>query len=105
MTRQPTQDARPGCPPDLPIPAAGAGHSRKGQRVTTWGDEPPAGAADDSAVPAGFQGGDARAQWKAALAAHNAAGRRGRHRRAARQPGPGMIRKPPPEPPDGGDAA
>jgi hypothetical protein len=31
------------------------------------------------------------------MAARNAAKRRGRHRRAARQPGPGMIRKMPPK--------
>jgi hypothetical protein len=66
----------------------------------------PAGArAEPSAALAGFQGGDARAKWKAALAAHNAAKRRGRVRRAARQPGPGMIRRPPPEPPPDGDQA
>jgi hypothetical protein len=44
----------------------------------------PAGArAGLSAAPAGDQGGDGRAQWKAALAAHNAAKRRGRFTRAA----------------------
>jgi hypothetical protein len=51
--------------------------------------------------PAGFQGGDARAKWKAALAAHNAAKRRGRFTRAAKKTGPGMIRRMP----DGDDAA
>ena len=62
----------------------------------------PAGArAGLSAAPAGDQGGDARAKWKAALAAHNAAKRRGRFTRAAKKTGPGMIRRPPPE----GDAA
>jgi hypothetical protein len=57
----------------------------------------PAGArAEHSAVPAGNQGDDARAKWKAALAAHNAALRRGRFTRAAKKTGPGMIRRPPP---------
>ena len=70
--------------------------------MTTWGDVPAGARAELSAAPAAVQ--DGRARWKAALAAHNAAKRRGRHRRAARQPGPGMIRKPP-DGPDGDDAA
>jgi hypothetical protein len=59
-------------------------------------------AGHDRATPAGDHGGDARAKWKAALAAHNAAKRRGRFTRAAKKTGPGMIRRPPP---GGGDAA
>jgi hypothetical protein len=72
--------------------------------VTGGADELPAGARAnaDSAAPAGLQGEEFRRQVKAAQAAWNAAKRRGRVRRAARQPGPGMIRRPPP---DGGDAA
>jgi hypothetical protein len=58
----------------------------------------PAGVrAGDSAALAGDQGEDARAKWKAALAAHNAAKRRGRFTRAGKKTGPGMIRRPPPE--------
>jgi len=72
--------------------------------MTTWGDVPAGARAELSAAPAGFQGGDARARWKAALAAHNAAKRRGRFTRAAKKTGPGMIRKPPPGT-DGDDAA
>ena len=62
--------------------------------------DPPAGAGRDAdrAAPAGTNG---RATWKAALAAHNAATRRGRFTRAAKKTGPGMIRRPPP----GGDDA
>ncbi len=68
--------------------------------------ERPAGArAELSAAPAGYQDGDARARWKAALAAHGAALRRGRFTRAAGKTGPGMIRKMPDGPPDGDDAA
>ena len=69
--------------------------------VTTHGDIP-AGAGGVTPVPAGDQ--DARAKWKAALARHNAGLRRGRFTRAAKRTGPGMIRRPPPEP-DGDDAA
>lgn len=70
------------------------------------GRDRPAGArAESSTVPAGIQGEDARAKWKAALAAHNAALRRGRFTRAAKKAGPGMIRKMPDEPTDGDGAA
>jgi hypothetical protein len=71
--------------------------------MTSWSGETPAGAGRDAdrAAPAGTSSEDSRAAWKKALAAHGAARRRGRHRRATRQPGPGMIRRPPP----GGDAA
>ena len=59
-------------------------------------EDVPAGArAGLSAAPAGLQSEDARAKWKAALAAHNAAKRRGRFTRAAKKTGPGMIRKMP----------
>jgi hypothetical protein len=73
--------------------------------MTSWSGGTPAGAGRDAdrAAPAGTSS-DPIAAWKAALAAHGAARRRGRHRRAARQPGPGMIRRMPP-PPDGDDAA
>jgi hypothetical protein len=73
--------------------------------MTSWSDhETPAGAGRDAAraTPAGTTGEDPLAAWHKALAAHKAGQRRGRHRRAARQPGPGMIRR---MPPDGGDAA
>jgi len=84
VTGQPPPDSRPGCTPVTPSLQPG--------RVTR-----PAGArAELSAVPAGYQGGDARARWKAALAARSAALRRGRFTRAAGKTGPGMIRKPPP---------
>jgi hypothetical protein len=71
----------------------------------TRGKLPARARAEPSAALAGFQGGDARAKWKAALAAHNAAKRRGRFTRAARRTGPGMIRRMPDGPPDGGEAA
>jgi len=67
--------------------------------------ERPAGArAEHSAVPAGYQGDDARAKWKAALAAHNAALRRGARRPRGGKYRAGMARRMPPEP-DGDDAA
>jgi hypothetical protein len=46
--------------------------------------------------PAGASGEEFRKRVRAAQSAHNAAKLRGRFTRAARQPGPGMIRKPPP---------
>jgi hypothetical protein len=42
-----------------------------------------------------------RADWKRAQSAHSAAQRRGRVRRAPKQTGPGMLRRLPPEPPQG----
>jgi hypothetical protein len=70
--------------------------------MTSWDDGTPAGAGRDAAraAPAGTSS-DPIAAWKAALAAHGAARRRGRHRRAARQPRAGSFRLPPP----GDDAA
>jgi hypothetical protein len=63
----------------------------------------PAGArAEPSAAPAGLTGAEFRRRARAVLAEQAAARRRGRVRRAARQPGPGMIRRPPP---DSDDAA
>jgi hypothetical protein len=64
--------------------------------MTSWSDAAPAGAGRDAdrAAPAGTSS-DPIAAWKAAESARKAARRRGRHRRAARQPGPGMIRRPP----------
>jgi len=85
VTGQPPQTPAPAAS-DLPIPQPG--------RATR-----PAGArADDSAAPAGFQGEEFRRKVKAALSEHNAGLRRGRFTRAAKKTGPGMIRKPPPDP-------
>jgi hypothetical protein len=66
--------------------------------MTSWDSGTPAGAGRDAdrAAPAGTSS-DPIAVWKAAESAYKAARRRGRHRRAARQPGPGMIRRPPPD--------
>jgi len=90
VTGRPPPGSRPGCTPATPsLPQPG--------RVTR-----PAGArAESSAAPAGYQGEDARARWKAALAARSAALRRGRFSRAAGKTVPGMIRKMP----DGDDDA
>jgi hypothetical protein len=86
-------DARPGCTTPI-APAAGAGH-----------DLPAGARAEPSAAPAGDQGGDGRARWKAAAAAHNAALRRRTGRKAGSSPyRAGMARRPPP-PPDGDQAA
>lgn len=73
--------------------------------MASWSGQTPAGAGRDAAstAPAGTSGAGARARWKAALAARNAALRRrtGRPDRSGYRPG--MARRPPP--PDGDDAA
>lgn len=50
---------------------------------------------------AGLQGADWRKKVKAATSAHNADKRRSRIKRAAKRTGPGMIRREPPQTPDG----
>ena len=89
----------PQAPAPAPPPNPGPG------RVTD-----PAGAARDAdhAAPAGTSEQDRaaqRQQWQRAQASHGRGQRGGRHRRRAARgtlPGPGMIRRPPP---DGGNAA
>ena len=77
--------------------------------MRAWSDEPPAGAASDSSAPAGISDEDRaaqRKQWATLQASHNRGQRGGQHRRRTGRgtlPGPGMIRRPPPGPPD--DAA
>jgi hypothetical protein len=81
--------------------------------VTTWSDEPPAGAASDSTAPAGISDQDRaaqRKQWAPLQASHGRGQRGGPYRRQVAQgtlrtlrARAGMIRKEPP--PDGDDAA
>jgi len=96
-----TRTARPGgqAPPSR---AAGLPFTLPGEP-----GNPPAGDAPDAddASPAGstgLNGEQFRRAWKTARAARNYGRRRARFRRAGAQPGPGMIRRPPPS---GGDAA
>ena len=69
--------------------------------MRAWSDKHPAGArASDSAPPAGLQGNDFLAAWRAKRAEHGKAGRGGQHRRRTGRgtvPRPGMIRRPPPD--------
>jgi len=58
---------------------------------------PPAGSTDEDRATQ-------RKDWRAALSAHSAAKRRGRFTRAAKQAGPGMIRRAAPETPGDGAA-
>jgi hypothetical protein len=80
--------------PQTSAPAAGSPHAP----VLPERTQTPAGPARAAAGPAGTTSGeDFRKRLKAAQSAHNAARLRGRFTRAPRQPGPGMIRRMPPD--------
>jgi hypothetical protein len=80
--------------------------ARPGPAAVRARTQAPAGASGDVSPPAGSSD-DARAAqrkaWKRAQSGHNATKRRGRFTRAAKQTGPGMVRRPAPESP--GDVA
>ncbi len=91
-----TPPAEPGTPSSPPSHPSGPLPGTEGTQ------DPAGGALDaDDAPSAGTSGEQFRRQWKTARAGRNYGRRRARFKRAAAQPGPGMIRRPPP----GGDAA
>jgi len=75
----------------------------RGRTQTPAGGAPASHRAADSAPPAGqgLRGKEARDAIKRAQSEWNAAKRRGRFRRAPKRTGPGMIRRDPPETPQG----
>ncbi len=92
-----------------PAPVTGDADPAAGDRLPAspgrGRTQTPAGRAElGSALPAGttgLRGKEARDAIKRAQSDWNAAKRRGRFRRAPKRTGPGMIRREPPETPDG----